>query len=89
MQHLSVEVIFFGQDIWPNCSFFKQAFFAPEPSFYSKLSLKKLLRLLAIAPVISLAIRRVKRRNMNSHVFVYDAIAIESKSIIARITAGH
>ena len=41
--------------------------------------------MLTIAPVVRLTLRSVKRSNMDSHVFVPDAVAIKSECAAARI----
>ena len=64
---------------------FEHAFLAPELGFNSRLSVEKQLRLLAVSAVISFAIRRVERRNMNSHVFIGGAVAIKSEGTAVQI----
>ena len=75
-----------------NCvrnSFLEPPLLAPEFGFHTRLSLKELFRLLTVVPVVSVTMLCIKRANMNSHVFVRDAIAVERKDLIVRVAASH
>lgn len=64
-------------------SFLKSTFLAPKLGSYSGLSLKKLLCLFAITSVICITVGSVERSDVNSHIFVRNAVAVEGEAFIA------
>lgn len=74
-------------------SLFELPLLAPELRLHAWLCLKQQLGLLAIAPVVGLTVCCIESCDMDAHVLVRDAIAIESECLAiacARaVTARH